>query len=184
MCIRDRPSAVASGGRIGVVSVRCRLARLHVAIAGATVGAIVGVTIAPTVAPTIASCKQRLRRPLVVVTQEVVKKQGAHMHVATTLRRRRTVRYAALMTTHLRPPPSRNASVLAHHPTASRLGVLGGRDTVGQRSWRGWSYGSVLGKTDIRMLSGLYRRISKFEKKSGFNITSFILQGSVSTLFR
>jgi len=49
---------------------------------------------APTVVLTIASCKRRLRHPLVVVTQAVVKNKERmqHMHVATTLCRRRAVR--------------------------------------------------------------------------------------------
>ena len=47
------PSTVASGGRIAVGAVGCRL---HVKIVGATVGTTVGVTNAPTVAPTITWC--------------------------------------------------------------------------------------------------------------------------------
>jgi len=106
-----------------------------VEILGTTVGVIVGVTIVQTVAPMIASCKRRLRHPLFVVTQAVVKNKARmqHMHIATTLRRRWTVRDTAQTTTNRRLPPH---SVYAYQywhtapplgpPTRSSQGVRSG----------------------------------------------------------
>ena len=85
MAMRES-SVVAGGKRIAIGAVRCRV---HVEIVDVTVGV--------TIAPTIASCKRRLRHPLVIIAQAAVKNKERmhHMHVATMLRQRRTVRDAA-----------------------------------------------------------------------------------------